>query len=157
MLMEWYDALPVSKIYNRLFLSGYHAASLLNKDNPFGIDFVLDVSTEPPYEEAKGIEYCHIPFNDGAEIPEKKFWECMQVLFDRYQRGKNILIHCAAGISRSATIAAAFLHFAHIMQFADALAYITQRRAVVEPKEETLASVRKLLKVWPYDGSMETS
>jgi len=151
----------MSKVYNRLFISGYVQASHLGANNPMGITAVLNVSTDAAwerptdYEEAPDVVYAHIPFEDGEEIPEAAFWACMKFLHDRYLHGDNVLIHCAAGISRSVTICTSFMHFAHIMQFADALEYIKTRRPVANPHIEILNSARKLLRVWPYDGSMD--
>jgi dual specificity phosphatase 12 len=155
MSMEWFDAVSISKIYNRLFVGGYVQAAKLSRSNPFGIQAVLDVSTEPPYEEARGVVYAHIPFNDGEGVPPEKFWACMRFLFEQYKQGHTILIHCAAGISRSVTITAAFLHYVHIMEFNAALDLVRQRRPIANPNVAVLSSVRKLLRVWPHDGSYE--
>lgn len=152
--MEWFDAVSISEVYNRLFVGGYIQASKLLYRNPFKIEAVLDVSTEPPYEEAKDIVYAHIPFDDGGGIPEKKFWACMEFLFEQYSQGKNVLIHCAAGISRSVTIAIAFLCYAKIMGFDDAFNYVRQRRQIANPHRDVMNSARKWLRVWPYDGSL---
>lgn len=153
--MEWFDAVPITEVYNRLFVGGYIQASKLPLSNPNNIQAVLDVSTEPPYNEAKDITYAHIPFDDGGEVPVAKFWACMKFLWEQYSAGKNVLVHCAAGISRSVSIAAAFLYFAKIMDFEDAVNYVRQRRQIANPHRDILNSIRKTLRVWPHDGSME--
>jgi protein-tyrosine phosphatase len=158
--MNWFDDVPMSKICDRLYVSGYVQASRLSTDNPLGIQSVLDVSTDAswehsnPYVESPDIVYAHIPFHDGEEIPEEAFWACMNFLYNRYLQGDNVLIHCAAGISRSITIAASFMHYAHIMQFADALECIKIQRPVANPAIAVLRSAKQLLRVWPYDSSM---
>jgi protein-tyrosine phosphatase len=154
MAMEWFDAISVSKVWNRLFVGGYAQAAKLPVSNPFNISAVLDVSTEAPYQEAKDVVYLHVPFNDGDAIPPEKFWACMKFLFHHYQKGDTILVHCAAGISRSVTIAASFLHYAHMMDFPQALDEVRQRRPIASPQPTVVNSAKRLLKVWPYDGSM---
>jgi atypical dual specificity phosphatase len=155
MAMEWFDAVPITEVYNRLYVGGYVQAAKLRLNNPNNIQAVLDVSTEPPYEESKDIVYAHIPFDDGGAVPEPQFWACMKFLFEQYRQGKNCLVHCAAGISRSVSIASAFLYFAKIMDFEDALNYVRQRRQIANPHRDILNSIRKILHVWPHDGSME--
>jgi protein-tyrosine phosphatase len=154
--MNWWDDVPISKIYDRLYVGGYVQASRLNTENPLGITTVLDVSTSAswersvPYVEAENIDYCHIPFPDGEDIPEKEFWECLNFLEDRYDKGCIILVHCAAGISRSVVLAASFMHFMKIMDFLDALEWIKKRRKIANPHVKILTSAKKILKIWPY-------
>lgn len=156
MAMEWFDAVAMSEVYNRLFVGGYVQAAKLARNNPQDIRAVLDVSTEPPYDEAKDIVYAHIPFDDGGAIPEQKFWACMKFLYDHYSKGEKCMVHCAAGMSRSVTIATSFLCYAHIMSFEDALRYVKMRRPIANPHRDVLNSARRLLRVWPYDGSYDS-
>jgi len=158
--MNWWDDVPISKIYDRLYVGGYVQAARLSTENPLKITAVLDVSTaaawERPasYTEAKGITYCHIPFPDGEEIPEKEFWECMAFLQQHYDsriyQDGNVLIHCAAGISRSVVLAASFMHYTQIMDFLEALEWIKKRRTIANPHVKILTSAKKILKIWPY-------
>jgi hypothetical protein len=158
--MNWWDDVPITEVFPRLFVGGYIQASRLAQENPSGIQAVLDVSTDapweeaPPYVEAPGIVYAHIPFHDGEEIPDQKLWDCLQFLAEQHSRHANrVLVHCAAGISRSVTITAAFMHSTHIMDFTVALDYIKQRRPVANPAPAVLVSAKKILRIWPYDGS----
>jgi protein-tyrosine phosphatase len=158
----WYDDIEISQVYNRLYVGGLIQGSNLGLSNPYGIQAVLDVHTEATweiaagveYKEAKDIVYAHIPFPDGEEIPAEKFWACMRYLSEQYQQGRTILIHCAAGVSRSVTIAISFLVFAHIMDWPEAETEVRQRRSIANPNVRILTSAKKLLRIWPYDGSM---
>lgn len=152
--MEWFDEISISRVYNRLFVGGYVQASKLSVSNPFGIQAVLDVSTEPPYVEAPGIVYAHIPFKDGEGIPEDEFWSCLRFLFEQYSLGRVVLIHCAAGISRSVSIAISFLCYAQFLEFNAAREEVCTRRAIANPHRDILNSCRKYLRAWPYDGSL---
>jgi len=154
--MNWWDDVPVSKIYDRLYVGGYIQASHLSTENPLGITAVLDVSTaaawerSEPYTEAEGIIYRHIPFSDGEDIPEKEFWECLGYLKETYDAGHIVLVHCAAGISRSVVLMASFMHYAGIMDFPEALKCIKKRRKIASPHVNILTSAKKILKIWPY-------
>jgi hypothetical protein len=98
----------------------------------------------------------HCPFHDGHEIPPEKFAAAMAFMRFASEHNGKILVHCAAGISRSTVIVASFLHYSGQMEFNDAIKYIMSRRPIVNPAAATLNSARKLLGAWPYDGSVGT-
>jgi len=155
-MLNWYDILSVSQIDHRIFIGGAAAASDLAKDNPSKITAVLNVHSQPDEHQNPDIVYMHVPFDDGSPIPQRAFVKCLGWLKHMYEQGHTILIHCAAGISRSVIITASFMHFMGIADFDDALHQIKMGRPVANPAPSVLISAKKMLGVWPYDGSYET-
>src|SRR5579863_3950851 len=153
--MNWFDNVPMSQVDHRLWVGGYVQAAKLAVSNPAGITAVLNVSTEPPYPQNPQIIYQHIPFHDGQEIPRRQFAECLGWLKFMYENGHTILIHCAAGISRSVTITASFMDYQGIADFDTAMDRIRMARRIASPAPAVLVSAKKMLGVWPYDGSLE--
>jgi len=51
--------------------------------------------------------------------------------------GGSVLVHCAQGKSRSASVVIAYMMRKHNWQFSDALQYVKQKRPVVSTKFET--------------------
>lgn len=153
--MNWFDEVPMTQVSHRLWVGGYVQAAKLVDANPAGISAVLNVSTEPPYEKNPQIIYHHVPFHDGAAIPHKQFTECLGWLKFMYENGHTILIHCAAGISRSVTITASFMHYQDIADFNTAMDRIRMARPIASPAPVVLISAKEMLEVWPYDGSFE--
>ena len=152
--MNWFDLQPISKVAPRLFVSGQFYANLLPDHNPDGITAVLNVHQQPDLQRnPSNIVYKHVPFNDGSDIPPKVFVECMQWLKATYDGGHTILVHCAAGISRSVVIASAFMHYAGIMPFNVALSAVKTARSIANPAPDVVKSAKRLLGVFPYDGS----
>lgn len=145
---------PPSIITPVFYLGNYMNGAELSLANPLDIRAVLNVSTEPPYPKRPGVNYMEIPFDDGHAIPKEAFMKCMDFLMFQYETGTKTLVHCAAGISRSAGTLAAFMHISNQLPFDAALTHIKKRRPIVQPHPEIITSVRKLLKIWPYDGSM---
>lgn len=52
---------------------------------------------------------------------------------EAYQSGRGVLVHCQAGVSRSATIVIAYLMKHTLMTMTDAYKYVRSRRPVVSP------------------------
>jgi protein-tyrosine phosphatase len=150
---NWYDILTMSQTGHRLFVGGYVRAADLAKDNPHKITAVLCVHQIMDYPKNPDIVYKHIPFADGEGIPPKAFIQCLGWLKHMYEDGHTIYVHCAAGISRSVTIMAAFMHYAGIAEFNEALDQIRMVRPNASPAPNVLNSAKQMLGVYPYDGS----
>lgn len=155
--MNWFDALEISEVYPRVFIGGYAISSGLKHKNLHKITASLNVHTESVSEQSKDVFYMWVPFEDGNPIPQFEFTKCMSWLKFMYENGHTVLISCAAGISRSVTIGASFLHFMGFMEFDEALNHIKKIRSVANPAPHTLLSAKKMLRAWPYDGSIEES
>lgn len=52
---------------------------------------------------------------------------------EAHQCGRGVLVHCQAGVSRSATIVIAYLMKHTLMTMTDAYKYVRSRRPVVSP------------------------
>lgn len=154
--MNWFDAVPMTLINDRIWLGNYYNGTQLVEENPNGITAVLDVSANPPYEHGK-LKYHREPFWDGHTIPETMFWSSLLWLREMYDSGETILLHCVAGISRSPTIAASFLTYHLDWDFNRALRHLSQVRPIVNPATAVVVSAKSYLKVWPYDGSVGSS
>ena len=152
---NWYDILAMTQVGHRLFVGGYARAADLAKSNPHKITAVLCVHQVMDYPKNPEIIYMHIPFNDGEGIPPKQFVKCLGWLKFMYETGHTIYIHCAAGISRSVTITASFMHYEGIADFNDALDQIKLNRPNASPAPSVLNSAKQMLKVYPYDGTYE--
>src|SRR5271157_3579863 len=148
---NWFDVLPMSQISHRLFVGGYAAAAGLAKDNPAKITAVLCVHQVMDYPQDPNIVYMHQPFNDGEAIPPTAFVKCLGWLKFMYENGHTILVHCAAGISRSVTILASFMHYEDICDYREALHRIKLNRPNADPAVAVKNSAAQMLKAWPYN------
>jgi predicted protein tyrosine phosphatase len=153
---SWFDIIPMSQVGHRIFVSGMAACAELEKDNPYRITAVLNVHNAPDVHLRSDISYMHVPFNDGEDIPQEQFTKCLGWLKAMFDDGHTICIHCLAGISRSVTITASFMHYTGLMGFEEALHQIKTIRPAANPAPAIVLSAKRMLGVWPYNGDYGT-
>lgn len=106
--------MPATKILDGLFVSDALTANDISFFERNNIVAVVNVTTSiPNYFEKQGIPYIRIKVHD-ANTPEDNMTMAralpkVLMFINKYRNQGNVLIHCAAGVSRSATVAAAFL------------------------------------------------
>ena len=118
--------LILNKDNTTLWIGDYKAALDMDFITKNNISFIVNCTPDRPYiyqtfnfnknnSRVKYLETVRIPINDSPDIETnnefykylKKIIPCIQDQF--LNKKKNILIHCAAGKSRSASVVAAFL------------------------------------------------
>ena len=80
----------------------------------------------------------------------KHFGECLNFI----KGDEKILVHCAAGASRSATVVIAYLMWKNKMKFEDAMKFVQKKRPIIYPNfgfKEQLKMFEKLLIENNYD------
>ena len=80
-----------------------------------------------------GIHALHLPIADGAPIPLPYFRRGVSFILLEHGLGRNVLIACAAGISRSVTFAIAALKETEGTPLLAAYGEIVQRHAMALP------------------------
>ena len=114
-LQRWLTRSSLDEILPNLFLSGSYAAensTLLSSKN---ITFVLTIMSQDLSSEAlqqyrdQGIEHLFVKKRDEPdENLLEVFGELCAVIEEKLQGGKSVLVHCAMGVSRSASIVMAY-------------------------------------------------
>ncbi len=123
------------EIIPRIWLGNRNAA--LNQDQwleQHSIQAVFNATKDIPFSELPTTKY-RIPVDDNledAEITNMAKWspEIIYNVLREYQAGNTILVHCAAGMQRSAAIVAMTLVALYNMSTDDAIAFIKNRRQI---------------------------
>ena len=123
-----------AKILPFLYLgSEYHATNTewLNK---CGIEAILNVSNRYPQIDEAQFEYKHYPIRDSGDSDITSIFKD-SFAFINYVResGRKLLVHCQAGISRSATICIAYLMLTEGRSMEDAMEYVRSSRKCISP------------------------
>lgn len=82
--------------------------------------------TMPPH-----IEYLYIPAVDHESFDLAPFFPTANELLDSETRRTNVLVHCMAGVSRSATLVIAYLINSLNITFTEAFKMVKSKRKIV--------------------------
>ncbi|XP_037537055.1 dual specificity protein phosphatase 18 [Nematolebias whitei] len=121
------------RITDHLYLSNKRAAndSSLLKGN--GITCVINV-TEHKGSAPPGTEYVHLPVSDTPLAPLREhFGEVADQIRSTAEGGGRVLVHCNAGVSRSAALCMAYLMKHRGVTLLEAHGWVRGCRPLVRP------------------------
>ena len=119
----------MNQITENLYLGNFFSAKFADKLKELGIKKVLSImgGFNPNYDESYKI--IHKSFNVNDIINQniiQYFGECLNFI----KGEEKILVHCAAGVSRSATIVIAYIMWDKKLSYEDALNFVQSKRNV---------------------------
>lgn len=129
-----YDQGGPVEILPYLYLGSCSHSSDLQGLQACGITAVLNVSASCPNHFEGLLRYKSIPVEDNQMV-EISVWfqEAIGFIDSVKNSGGRVLVHCQAGISRSATICLAYLIQSHRVRLDEAFDFVKQRRGVISP------------------------
>ncbi|XP_060107069.1 dual specificity protein phosphatase 2 [Heteronotia binoei] len=129
-----YDQGGPVEILPFLYLGSCYHSSNREVLESLGITAVLNVSSSCPNHFEGQFLYKSIPVEDNhmAEI-SVWFQEAISFIDSVKNSGGRVLVHCQAGISRSATICLAYLIQSRRVRLEEAFDFVKQRRGVISP------------------------
>jgi predicted protein tyrosine phosphatase len=139
-LNEFYT---ISQITPNIYLSGFMIASNKEELNKFNIKSIINCAKTLPNYFPDDFTYTNIPIDDtwGQNI-EHYFDSSYNVIESIIGKNENILVHCHAGISRSATIVIAYLMRKNNWSLDQALAFVRSKRSIVNPNLDFIESLK---------------
>jgi hypothetical protein len=128
------DDISVDFVCDEIYLSGYRPATEKGILTQYNIKYILTVGKELPPVFPDEFIYKKIPIYDSEHIKINKYFdECFE--FINSAKGNNLLIHCGAGMSRSASILIAYLIYSKKIPYSEALRLVKSKRAIVKPNQ----------------------
>ncbi|CAH0562637.1 unnamed protein product [Brassicogethes aeneus] len=140
------DSYPASKVLPFLYLGNSKDAADLSCLQGLGTTCVLNVTSQlPGYHEECGITYKQIPATDsGHQNLKQYFEEAFEFIEEARKNGTRVLVHCQAGVSRSATIAIAYIMKFKQMSMVEAYKKVKEARPIISPNLNFMGQLLEL-------------
>jgi protein-tyrosine phosphatase len=139
---------PMTKILDRLFLSGFKNAQELAIGNPHEIFHVCNCTAEQLNLPKNRFEVIQMNQLDGHDWDVTKLYSALEWVRRRLLDGNRVLVNCHAGISRSPVFTAAYLYTCGF-DFDKALDQIKLLRPIVQPAPAVLISAKRAFGINP--------
>lgn len=126
----------VTAVLPFLFLGNERDAQDLELMQRLNIGYILNVTTHLPlyHYDLGHFNYKRLPATDSNKQNLRQYFEeAFEYIEDAQQAGQGLLIHCQAGVSRSATIVIAYLMKHSWMTMTDAYKFVKSRRPIISP------------------------
>ena len=126
-----------------LFLGDYQSARNLPILQIFGITHIISVCELPtPYPNQ--FQYFRVPIRDAdAERIFNHFEECYQFINNALSSGGKVLVHCRAGVSRSASVVISFMMKHFKLRMEKAFDHVRTCRSCVGPNNGFMFQLRE--------------
>jgi protein-tyrosine phosphatase len=131
--------LDIQEIIPNLFLSGMNHADDNVTHASYGIKSIVNVtdvtdSVPNTFEDDPTYTYMKLKIRDS---PNENIYKCFDICSDfisrEIEKGKSVLVHCVAGISRSATLVMAHIMKTRKLTVSKAYWIVKNKRWVIEP------------------------
>jgi len=124
------------EILPALFLGNSTSASTYNFLTTNGITHILTIAKSIPPRFPENFTYKIIPVvDDERENIMQYFPECNEFINNSIKNNGKVLVHCAAGVSRSATIVLAYVMQLNKWDYQKAKSYVGNIRNTIFPNE----------------------
>ncbi len=126
----------VNQIDNNIWIGGVAFARSPVQLRNDALFHILNMALEEPYadyDDAPDINVTWAGIRDGHLSPDLSFHHAADIIDETVKSGNRILVHCAAGISRSVTAVIAYYMLKKDMGFIDAMKTIQAKRIVASP------------------------
>jgi protein-tyrosine phosphatase len=119
---------------DHLYLGSVGAAYNLNVLKSLNISHILTICECLPPKFPEQFTYKVIPLTDEPSTKiSNHFKEALEFIRAAISEGKNVLVHCFAGVSRSASTVIAYLMTYHNMEYNTAFSFVKSKRSWINP------------------------
>lgn len=136
----------IAEVQPGLYVGGQHFKRGLKRMRALGLAAVVNLRREAD-DAARGVAldaYLHLPVTDDAPPTPEDFRRGAAFIAAQRQQGRGVYIHCASGVGRAPTMAAAYLMVEQGMTLDEALATIRRVRPFIRITPPQMAALQAL-------------
>lgn len=133
---QLYFIQPINRVMDNLYIGNMIAARSKDILKAYNIKHIIQVSNDfqPPYADTYHYLWINVPDDLNTNLYE--FFDGTYNFIEKYlKKYEPVLIHCAAGVSRSGTILIAYLMKKFAISYKDALEMARYVRPCINPNE----------------------
>lgn len=125
----------MSKITNRIFLGNFKDACDYDFISNNDIKLVINLAEEVPISYNLNIKHLHYFLKDvSSQIITDVIYSVYDHMVNFFKSSDgNVLFHCYAGVSRSASVLIGFLMLYSNISLGDAYSFVKSRRRIIKP------------------------
>lgn len=145
------DQIPAIILNDFLYLGSQDSVTLENVQK-YHITDILSVGIQAPdsdivYGDGSNSTVCN-HFVECLDMPDTQLDNIIkrtnQIIQSVHERNGRILIHCNAGVSRSASVCIAYLMLQRQMNFVDAFSLVKSKRECIRPNDGFLKQLKAI-------------
>eukprot|EP01130_Rhizamoeba_saxonica_P019278 TRINITY_DN9921_c0_g1_i1.p1 TRINITY_DN9921_c0_g1~~TRINITY_DN9921_c0_g1_i1.p1 ORF type:complete len:210 (-),score=39.16 TRINITY_DN9921_c0_g1_i1:141-770(-) len=145
----------MDKIDHNLYLGSITATKEFVTLTNENIEYILTVCTKPT-EIHQDITYLRLEIEDSSVVPIIELFEqAHQFIDEALDNNKGILVHCEAGMSRSASVVISYKMLKEGMLPGDAYKYVKGKRSIIAPNYGFIRQLCEYGRVLGMDGIEE--
>ena len=145
----------VNKIIEQIWLGNKDSAKSKDfiKDNKISVIINCSKNIKNYFEKDSSIEYYRVMVNDKLEDDDvidmkRQIFGVIFYMYQKFNEGHNILVHCRKGKQRSATVVTAFLSLLHPdKNISDLMEIVRKKRNLVFNKGKSVNFIDVLTEV----------
>lgn len=139
----WNKIYP-DKVFGQMYLGSLRSAQSLKVYQDLGIGYVLTCGRDLSVLIPPGMEQLELIVDDTPDSDMSSFFAQAHEFIEKQNKtNKGILVHCFAGLSRSATVVASYLMKYRGMRRDDAIAFIKKARPSIHPNDGFMLQLQK--------------
>ncbi|KAN0029007.1 hypothetical protein ACTFIV_010876 [Dictyostelium citrinum] len=132
----------VSRIFPGFYIGSLPAVNRNTLDK-YQITHVCSVLNEFQPKWTKIYKYLHIDIYDSPSVDIMKYFDKTFQFIEEGRKDGGVLVHCFAGISRSATICIAYIMRKLNISFEDAHGLLSDARPIIFPNDSFIKQLKK--------------
>ncbi|KAF8791662.1 Dual specificity protein phosphatase 10 like protein [Argiope bruennichi] len=148
-LVSEMDSLSATPILPFLYVGNAKDAEDTSGLKELGIEYVLNVTSHVPgYCEDQEFTFLRLPATDSYQQNIKQYFgKAFAFIDEARKRNSAVLVHCQAGISRSATIAIGYLMYKDNLSSMEAYEMVKSKRPIISPNLHFMGQLWELEQV----------